>query len=166
MKRPVIFIIVLIIIDLFIWLFYVPAQENRLSKVISDYKTLRERRAKEKILSFKDVFETKDKIGEFEKKLRTRDDFSKVITYIFEKSFASKIEIKSVNYSFEERKELKLTKLSLTIGLEGNYRDIKKYIYDLESGSHLILVDNVKIQKGTELLNTTLTLTTYLKGLM
>ncbi len=164
MRSSVILIIFLVIVNLFLWLYYIPSKEKGIERVLSEYNAVREKRAKERILSFKDVFENREKIGEMEKKLRSRDDFSKVITYIFDKTFQSKVEIKSINYNFEEKKDLKLTKLTLNIALEGNYSGIKKYVYDLESGSHFIMVDILKIQKGVDILNASLTVTTYLKG--
>jgi len=166
LRNSLILIIFLSAINLFLWLYYLPTKEKALAIATSDYKAVREKRAKERILTFKDVFENKEKIGEIEKKLRSREDFSKIITYIFDKTFPGKVEIKSINYAFEEKKDLKLTKLTLNINLEGNYSGIKRYIYDLESGSHSIIIDSLKVQKAAEMLNANLTLTTYLKGTM
>lgn len=166
MKRLSIILFVLIFVNIFIWFFFIPDREEKLNKALSEYKIVRERKAKERLVNFQDIYLTKDKIGEYEKRLRNKEDFTKVINYVFEKSFAGKLEIKTINYVFEEKKELNLTKLTLNITLEGKYEGIKRFIYELESGSHFIIIDSVKLQKNNDIINGNMVLVTYLKGII
>ncbi|MCX7991122.1 MAG: type II secretion system protein M [Proteobacteria bacterium] len=166
MKKPLVLLLILLFLNVLVWFFYVPKREGDLSRELSEYKIVRDKKAKEKLLTFQDIYETKDKIGEYEKRLRTREDFSKIINYIFEKSFTGKVDIKTINYSFEEKKDLNLTRLILTIGIEGNYESIKRFLYELEGGSHFIMIDNLKIQKGNDIITGSIILTTYLKGVI
>lgn len=161
-----ILLIVLLSVNILLWLLYLPQKEEALTNALAEYKIVRDKKAKEKLLTFQDIYETKDKIGEYEKKLRSRDDFTKIINYVFEKSFTGRLEVKTINYSFEDKKDLNLTKLTLNLSVEGNYESIKRFLYELESGSHMIIIDSIKLQKGNDLIIGTIVLTTYLKGVI
>lgn len=166
MRKLLILLIVLLSVNILLWLLYLPQKEEALTNALSEYKIVRDKKAKEKLLTFQDIYETKDKIGEYEKKLRSRDDFTKIINYVFEKSFTGRLEVKTINYSFEDKKDLNLTKLTLNLSVEGNYESIKRFLYELESGSHMIIIDSLKLQKGNDLIIGTIVLTTYLKGVI
>ncbi len=165
MKKLLILFFFLIIANIMLWFFYIPHKDEVLSKSLSDYKMLRDKKAKERLLSFQDIYEIKDKIGDYEKRLRAKEDFTKIINYIFEKSFMGNVDIKTISYNFEERKELNVTKLALNITVEGKYESIKKFLYELESGSHFIIIDSLKIQKGNDILSGAITIITFLKGI-
>jgi len=128
------------------------------------YKSLREELATKKLLTFEDIYHMRDSLGDIEKKLRSQKDFSKLITYLFEQSMFARVDVKDVNYNFEEKKDLKISKLTLQLNIEGKYEDIRRFIYNLESGSHLFQLGNVKINRGLQNVNASLTLTSYLKA--
>jgi len=128
------------------------------------YKSIREELATKKLLTFEDIYHMRDSLGDIEKKLRSQKDFSKLITYLFEQSIFARVDVKDVNYNFEEKKDLKISKLTLQLNIEGKYEDIRRFIYNLESGSHLFQLGNVKINRGLQNVNASLTLTSYLKA--
>jgi len=128
------------------------------------YKSIREELATKKLLTFEDIYHMRDSLGDIEKKLRSQKDFSKLITYLFEQSMFARVDVKDVNYNFEEKKDLKISKLTLQLNIEGKYEDIRRFIYNLESGSHLFQLGNVKINRGLQNVNASLTLTSYLKA--
>lgn len=138
--------------------------EDRLTAELVQYKNLRQELASKKLLTFEDIYKRRDRLGDIEKRLRSQKDFSKLITYIFEQSMLTRLEIRDVNYSFEEKKELKLTKLTLQLNLEGNYEDVRRFIYNMESGSHLFKVGTVKLSRGQKNVAASLSLITYLKA--
>jgi Tfp pilus assembly protein PilO len=48
--------------------------------------------------------------------------------------------------------------------LEGNYEDIRRFIYQVESGNDFIVLDSISLQQGTEMgspLTLALVLSTY-----
>lgn len=146
------------------WFLYIPHKENMLGNELALYKSLREELATKKLLTFEDIYHMRDSLGDIEKKLRSQKDFSKLITYLFEQSMFARVDVKDVNYNFEEKKDLKISKLTLQLNIEGKYEDIRRFIYNLESGSHLFQLGNVKINRGLQNVNASLTLTSYLKA--
>jgi Tfp pilus assembly protein PilO len=51
--------------------------------------------------------------------------------------------------------------------LQGNYNDIKRFIYEVESGTDFIVIDSIAIQQGTEAnapLTLALNLSTYYRA--
>jgi len=147
-----------------VWFLYIPHKENMLGNELALYKSLREELATKKLLTFEDIYHMRDSLGDIEKKLRSQKDFSKLITYLFEQSMFARVDVKDVNYNFEEKKDLKISKLTLQLNIEGKYEDIRRFIYNLESGSHLFQLGNVKINRGLQNVNASLTLTSYLKA--
>jgi len=147
-----------------VWFLYIPHKENMLGNELALYKSIREELATKKLLTFEDIYHMRDSLGDIEKKLRSQKDFSKLITYLFEQSMFARVDVKDVNYNFEEKKDLKISKLTLQLNIEGKYEDIRRFIYNLESGSHLFQLGNVKINRGLQNVNASLTLTSYLKA--
>jgi Tfp pilus assembly protein PilO len=64
----------------------------------------------------------------------------------------------------KQDRESTLSRLQISMTLEGNYNDIKRFIYQVESGSDFIVIDSINIQQGTEAnapLTLALNLSTY-----
>ncbi len=137
--------------------------ESRLTRELVSYSAIRKEVATGGLLSFQDVYKKRDILGDIEKRLRSQKDFSKLITYLFEQAMFTRIEIKDVNYSFDENKEIQVSKLTLRLNIEGDYEDLRRFIYNMESGSHLFRVDSVKITRGQEKVAASITLISYLK---
>lgn len=164
MKKILTVLAILVLINIFVWFIYLPHNENKLGNELVLYKNLRQELASSKLLTFEDIYRMRDKLGDIEKRLRSQKDFSKLITYIFEQSMSANVDIKDVNYNFEEKKELKISKLTLQLNTEGSYNNLRRFIYKLESGTHLFQVENVKITRGLQNVTAYITLTSYLKA--
>jgi Tfp pilus assembly protein PilO len=50
----------------------------------------------------------------------------------------------------EQIKDSPLARLTITTSLHGNYEDIRRFIYQLESGTDFIVIDSVALQQGSE----------------
>lgn len=48
-------------------------------------------------------------------------------------------------------KESSLARLRITMSLQGDYDDIRRFIYQLESGTDFIVIDSIGIRQGAEL---------------
>ena len=64
----------------------------------------------------------------------------------------------------KQDRESTLSRLQISMTLQGNYNDIKRFIYQVESGNDFIVIDSINIQQGTEAnapLTLALNLSTY-----
>lgn len=141
-----------------------PYEQQSLSNEYDIYKGIRQELATKKLLSFEDVYINKEKIGEIEKRLRSQKDFAKLITHLFEQAAFAKVDITNVNYNFEEKKEMAITKLALILNVEGRYEGLRRFLYNMERGSHLFEVSSLKIARAGEVVSATVILTSYLKA--
>jgi Tfp pilus assembly protein PilO len=164
LKKAGILLLFLAVMNIGLWFFYLPYQEKGLMEEFNIYKNFRDKHAKDSLGNFEDIYRAKDKLGEFEKQLRVKKDFPKLITYLFDRSAASATEINSVTYNFEEKKDLALTKLSLSISISGKYENIRRFIYGMESGSHLFEISGLKMMRQGAIVSASMVLTTYLKA--
>jgi Tfp pilus assembly protein PilO len=67
----------------------------------------------------------------------------------------------------KQGRESTLARLQISMTLEGNYNDIKRFIYEVESGTDFIVIDSIAIQQGTEAnapLTLALNLSTYYRA--
>lgn len=88
------------------------------------------------------------------------------MTYLHLAQLAEQHNLKSSRRSAdaEANPQGSLQRLRLTMALEGNYDDVRRFIYQLESGSAFIVIDSVTLTQGGEPgspLQLTLALSTY-----
>jgi Tfp pilus assembly protein PilO len=150
-------------IDVIILAFLIPYRQNKLFDAISQYTVLRNTIKKEGLLDFKEVFKKKEALGEFEKRLRSDKDFPKLIRYLFEQSAVSKVELMNINYTFEEKKDVRLKKVTLNITVDGEYEGIRRFIYTLEKGTYFFEISGTKIIRKPPMVSANIILHTYLK---
>lgn len=163
MRTKGLFVIVLLILNILLWTLIIPSKENHLNRAVSEYSTLRTAIANEGLSGYQEIYKKKEEVGEFEKKLRTTKDFPKLISYLFEQTSANRVDIMNINYSFEEKKELKLQKVILNITVDGSYEGLRRFIYSLEKGSHYFQVSGIKIMRKQSLVSANIILNTFLK---
>jgi Tfp pilus assembly protein PilO len=63
-----------------------------------------------------------------------------------------------------QAKDSSLARLEISMTLQGNYEDIRRFIYHVESGSDFIVIDSISLRQGAEAgapLTLALTLSTY-----
>ena len=64
----------------------------------------------------------------------------------------------------KQEKDSTLARLQISMTLEGNYDDIRRFIYQVESGSDFIVIDSISLRQGEEAgapLTLALNLSTY-----
>jgi Tfp pilus assembly protein PilO len=64
----------------------------------------------------------------------------------------------------KQGRESSLARLQISMTLQGNYEDIRHFIYQVESGSDFIVIDSISLQQGAEAgapLTLALALSTY-----
>ena len=64
----------------------------------------------------------------------------------------------------KQEKDSNLARFQIAMTLQGNYEDIRRFIYHVESGSDFIVIDSISLQQGAEAgapLTLALSLSTY-----
>ncbi|MCX5736725.1 MAG: type 4a pilus biogenesis protein PilO [candidate division NC10 bacterium] len=75
------------------------------------------------------------------------------------------LQVPDVNYSPSEMKEASLTKLVVTMGVEGTYGKIRRYLYELEGMRRFLVIERLSLRdsKGTSDVQVQLQLALYLR---
>jgi Tfp pilus assembly protein PilO len=67
----------------------------------------------------------------------------------------------------KQDRESSLARVQISVTLQGNYEDIRNFIYQVESGSDFIVIDSISLQQGVEAgapLTLALALSTYYRA--
>jgi len=67
----------------------------------------------------------------------------------------------------KQERDSMLARVQISMTLQGNYNDIKRFIYEVESGTDFIVIDSIAIQQGSEVnapLTLALNLSTYYRA--
>lgn len=54
------------------------------------------------------------------------------------------------DHGVEINKESTLRRMRMSMSLQGNYEDIRRFIYEVESGTDFIVIDSVALRQGAE----------------
>ena len=77
------------------------------------------------------------------------------------------LQVPDVNYAPSEMKEASLTKLVVTMGVEGTYGKIRRYLYELEGMRRFLVIERLSLRdsnsKGTPDVQVQLQLALYLR---
>ena len=77
------------------------------------------------------------------------------------------LQVPDVNYTPSEMKEASLTKLVVTMGVEGTYGKIRRYLYELEGMRRFLVIERLSLRdsnsKGTSDVQVQLQLALYLR---
>jgi Tfp pilus assembly protein PilO len=75
------------------------------------------------------------------------------------------LQVPDVTYTPSEMKEVSLTKLVVTMGVEGTYGKIRRYLYELEGMRRFLVIESLSIRdsKGTSDVQVQLQLALYLR---
>ena len=75
------------------------------------------------------------------------------------------LQVPDVSYSPSEMKEASLTKLVVTMGVEGTYGKIRRYLYELEGMRRFLVIERLSLRdsKGTSDVQVQLQLALYLR---
>lgn len=163
MRRKSIILVIFFIINVIFWGVVLPSRQNQLNGLVSEYSDLRNRVKQEELIGYEYIYRKKEEVGEFEKRLRTYKDFPKLISYLFEQSYLSRVDIMNISYTMEEKKDVKLQKVILNITVDGTYEDVRKYIYSLEKSAHFFEITGMKIIRKLPIISANIFVNTYLK---
>lgn len=74
------------------------------------------------------------------------------ITFLKIEQLAKAAHVTVLNRQFDPKPERDSTlgKLSIAIALTGQYRDVRRFIYDLETAPEFLILENVALQQGAE----------------
>ena len=75
------------------------------------------------------------------------------------------LQVPDVNYTPSEMKEASLTKLVVTMGVEGTYGKIRRYLYELEGMRRFLVIERLSLRdsKGTSDVQVQVQLALYLR---
>jgi Tfp pilus assembly protein PilO len=75
------------------------------------------------------------------------------------------LQVPDVTYTPSEMKEVSLTKLVVTMGVEGTYGKIRRYLYELEGMRRFLVIERLSLRdsKGTSDVQVQLQLALYLR---
>lgn len=75
------------------------------------------------------------------------------------------LQVPDVNYTPSEMKEASLTKLVVTMGVEGTYGKIRRYLYELEGMRRFLVIERLSLRdsKGTSDVQVQLQVALYLR---
>ena len=74
------------------------------------------------------------------------------ITFLKIEQLAKAAHVTLVNRQFDPKqdRDSSLGKLSITVALTGQYRDVRRFIYDLETAPEFLILENVALQQGAD----------------
>jgi Tfp pilus assembly protein PilO len=74
------------------------------------------------------------------------------ITFLKIAQLAKSAHVTLLNRQFDPKQERdsSLGKLSISVALTGQYRDVRRFIYDLETAPEFLVLENVALQQGAE----------------
>lgn len=107
--------------------------------------------------------ETSDGIGAFKKTLPDKLGLTKVIDKVLASARANGVKISEGNYAPETIKDAEFSRYSISLPVEGNYPGIKRFIYELESMTDLIIVEEVSLSgsKGSGAIGLNIRISAY-----
>ena len=85
-------------------------------------------------------------LSKFEQAVPEYRNFTALIEELLVLSNRARLNITQISYSSEESKVDSLLKFSLNFNVEGNYEQLKKFIYSLEQSTRLISIKQLSLQ--------------------
>jgi Tfp pilus assembly protein PilO len=105
-------------------------------------------------------------LGQFKTMLPEKDDYIRVVDKVYR--LAKEDGMKSVSFgtAAKEVKEGDLIQVDLKMPVSGDYRDVRKFIYDIETSPLFLNIDNLSLSsEGDEgQITLTIALTTYMRS--
>jgi hypothetical protein len=104
-------------------------------------------------------------VEEFSQGYPRRADLVGIIGRLTKLARSLALEVPAVQYRPSEIKEAGLTKITLTMAVEGNYGKIRRYLHELEGLRRQLVIERVSLRdpKGTSDLQVQLQLALYLR---
>lgn len=84
----------------------------------------------------------------FIKGLTESADLTSILDEIFKSATKSGLDVPSADYNPEAFKDSSMSRYAFTFPVEGRYRDIKKFLYDLESSRRPLVIEELSLASG------------------
>ena len=107
-------------------------------------------------------------LGQFKTMLPKREEYISIVDKVYR--LAKKDGMKSASFgtAAKEVKEGDLIQVDFTMPISGDYRDVRKFIYDVESSPIFLNIDNLSLSSGGDEnegdVTLTIALTTYMRS--
>jgi type IV pilus assembly protein PilO len=160
-----------IVLNLILFVFVVLPQNNRIARLQSEYGLTRTRLAS----SQKNIANLKNRLQRLQ---QAENDLKSVYSRILIpnqsgvtdirlelESLAQSLEIKKENftYNYEPLPDFNLQQFRLGVPVEGNYRNIRRFINSIERSKHFLILERVDLsEQKSDILNLDFQLSTYL----
>lgn len=87
-------------------------------------------------------------LGTFRSAIPAKTDYTALIGEIFSLAAAAGLDIGSVSYAPKEIPEEGLLRYALSFSVQGNYEQIKRFIFSLEQSGRLVAIENLSLGGG------------------
>lgn len=147
-KRTVIAIAILFAVALALQLFINLYQNSRVETLQAEWMKLRELEGRGALLQDRETLYKKGMadLAKFSDKVYPKNQFAKFIGELYEMASKNGLELTAITYKPSVGKEDQFLNYTLTLSLSGKYSQLKRFIYDLGSGSsNVLVIDSISI---------------------
>jgi len=104
-------------------------------------------------------------VNEFSQGYPRRTDLVGLMSQLTKLAKSLSLQVPEVNYQPSELKEIALTKVAVSMGIEGSYGKIRRFLYELEGVRRFLVIERLSLSdpKGTSDLQVRLQLALYLR---
>lgn len=168
-KRSIITVALLLFIatgaQLFISFFYGPKVE----KLQEEWLKLRDQERSGAVLGDRnaDFQQGGADVEKFRGRIYSKHEFVRFVADLYDVASKSGVNLASISYKPAGAKEEKLIAYSLSLGVIGNYAQLKRFIYELGSGKgNILVIESIGISSGdaeSALVNLQVTVSAYFR---
>lgn len=105
-------------------------------------------------------------LSQFKSLLLDQHEFSKIVDYLSVTAKKQKISIPSISYHQEKIDKEGFKKVSISFTVEGRYKDIKRFIYNLEDAKDFLILEDLGLARsgrGSDPIKLQIRIATYLQ---
>ena len=105
-------------------------------------------------------------LNQFKALLLDQHEFSKIVDYLSLTAKKQKISIPSISYHQEKIEKEGFKKVSISFTVEGHYKDIKRFIYNLEDAKDFLIIEDLGLARsgrGSDPIKLQIKIATYLR---
>ena len=117
--------------------------ERLLEELKDDIEDSEERDTDKKILT-----DTLSALENFKNALPGSEEITPIINDIYNIAKDNRLKILRANYSTDIKKGSFINRHSMSFPIEGSYKSIKKFIYDIESLKHHLVINRITLKSG------------------
>lgn len=108
-------------------------------------------------------------LRQFNRLIPSQEQFSQLLGDLFAWSQQTGLEIHQISYQPEQDEDTGFLRYGINFSVEGDYGQIKKFIYLLESAQRILIIDKIALtgrvdKKAQGVVSLRMTLTTYFQG--